>query len=99
MAGEPAGDGLPFLGSLMSLVSHGEIRYEGLLADVSMETSTIALSNGGRGPCDWPLIWLPSEQPIQAPFKLAGEGHLPSLYALIAGFAAVPPFCSEVLRH
>ena len=45
MAGE-SGDGLPFLGSLMSLVSHGEIRYEGLLAAVHMAESTIALSNG-----------------------------------------------------
>lgn len=27
-------------------VSHGEIRYEGLLANVDMPNSTIALSNG-----------------------------------------------------
>ncbi|KAL4421803.1 hypothetical protein ABPG77_009609 [Micractinium sp. CCAP 211/92] len=42
---ETGGDGLPFIGSLMSLVSHGEIRYEGTLFTIDMPNSTIALSN------------------------------------------------------
>jgi hypothetical protein len=76
MAGEVAGDGLPFLGSLMSLVSHGEIRYEGLLADVNMNTSTIALSNGERGQIVNGRSMLrqgPCEQPDRAPFKMLHE--------------------------
>ena len=41
--------GLPFLGSLMSLITHGDVRYEGILADVDMTTSSLRLSNGGLG--------------------------------------------------
>ena len=41
---------LPYIGSTMSLVSHGDIRYEGVLYTIDMPNSTIALSNGGG---DW----------------------------------------------
>jgi hypothetical protein len=40
--------GLPFLGSLMSLVSHKDIRYEGVLSKIDIPNSTISLSNGER---------------------------------------------------
>jgi len=39
-------DGLPYVGSLMSLVTHGEVRYEGILAEIDMPNSAISLSNG-----------------------------------------------------
>lgn len=39
-------DGLPFIGSLLSLLSSGDVRYTGLLHQVDMENSTLALSNG-----------------------------------------------------
>jgi hypothetical protein len=40
------GDGLPFIGSIMKLISSGDIGYEGCLAFIDMPNSTIALSNG-----------------------------------------------------
>lgn len=46
---ETGGDGLPFLGSLMTLISHGDIRYEGVLYTIDMPNSTITLSNGAGG--------------------------------------------------
>lgn len=39
-------DSIPVLGSLMQLISHVEIRYEGILADIDMDNSTITLSGG-----------------------------------------------------
>jgi protein LSM14 len=39
-------DGLPYIGSLMSLISQGEVRYTGTLWTIDMPNSTIALSNG-----------------------------------------------------
>ncbi|KAI3424368.1 hypothetical protein D9Q98_009921 [Chlorella vulgaris] len=39
------GDGLPFIGSIMKLISSGDIGYEGCLAFIDMPNSTIALSN------------------------------------------------------
>jgi hypothetical protein len=38
--------GLPFIGSLMSLISVSDIRYEGTLYSIDMPNSQIALSNG-----------------------------------------------------
>ena len=40
------GAGLPYVGSLMSLVTHGGARYEGILASIDMPNSSISLSNG-----------------------------------------------------
>ena len=34
------------MGSLMSLVSHGDVRYEGVLYSIDMPNSSIAMSNG-----------------------------------------------------
>eukprot|EP00890_Picochlorum_soloecismus_P000737 jgi/Picsp_1/1664/NSC_05138-R1_protein decapping 5 len=39
------GAGLPYVGSLMSLVTHGGARYEGILASIDMPNSSISLSN------------------------------------------------------
>ena len=47
MSGE--GSGLPFVGSVMSLITHGEVRYEGVLSSIDMPNSSIALSNGEWG--------------------------------------------------
>ena len=51
--------GLPFVGSLMSLVSHGDVRYEGVLYSIDMPNSSIAMSNGegsaGRAGHRWGL--------------------------------------------
>ena len=43
MAEQP---GLPYIGSTMSLVTHGDVRYEGILAEVDMNTSSLRLTNG-----------------------------------------------------
>jgi hypothetical protein len=38
----------PYLGSLISLISMAEIRYEGLLYEVDTNESTIALTKGSK---------------------------------------------------
>ena len=40
------GAGLPYVGSLMSLVTHGGVRYEGVLSSIDMPNSAITLSGG-----------------------------------------------------
>ena len=47
--------GLPYLGSLMSLITHGEVRYEGILAEVDMVNSSLRLSNGERNTSSWAM--------------------------------------------
>jgi len=37
--------GIPFIGSLISLISKAEIRYEGTLYTINMEDSSISLQN------------------------------------------------------
>lgn len=39
-------DGLPYVGSLMSLVTHNGARYEGVLSSIDMPNSSITLSGG-----------------------------------------------------
>jgi hypothetical protein len=39
--------GLPFVGSLMSLITQVEMRYEGMLSNIDMPNSTITLHHGG----------------------------------------------------
>lgn len=41
-----AGDGMPFIGSSISLISKSGIRYEGVLHTINMEESSIALQSG-----------------------------------------------------
>lgn len=38
--------GVPYYGSYMSLMTHGGVRYEGVLTSVDMANSTLRLSNG-----------------------------------------------------
>lgn len=38
--------GIPYYGSYMSLMTHGGVRYEGVLTSVDMANSTLRLSNG-----------------------------------------------------
>lgn len=40
------GDGMPFIGSQISLISKSGIRYEGVLHTINMEESSIALQSG-----------------------------------------------------
>ncbi|KAF4041827.1 FDF domain-containing protein [Phytophthora infestans] len=42
---QPAGDGIPYLGSRISLVSKTDIRYEGFLFNIDTRQSTVALQN------------------------------------------------------
>lgn len=42
------GDGMPFIGSQISLISKSGIRYEGVLHTINMEESSIALQSGTR---------------------------------------------------
>ena len=42
---------IPYIGAKISLISRGDIRYEGTLYTIDMNESTIALQNGaGTGP-------------------------------------------------
>lgn len=50
-----AGDGMPFIGSQISLISKSGIRYEGVLHTINMEESSIALQSGTRFLLDRPL--------------------------------------------
>ena len=38
---------MPYIGAKISLISKGDIRYEGTLYSIDMNESTIALHNGG----------------------------------------------------
>ncbi|KAG3109042.1 hypothetical protein PI124_g14186 [Phytophthora idaei] len=42
---QPAGDGIPYLGSRISLVSKTDIRYEGFLFNIDTRQSTVALQS------------------------------------------------------
>ena len=42
-------EGFPYIGSLMSLVTHNAARYEGVLSLVDMPNSSITLSGGTYG--------------------------------------------------
>lgn len=46
--GDTGGDGMPFIGSQISLISKSGIRYEGVLHTINMEESSIALQSGTR---------------------------------------------------
>ena len=42
-------EGVPYLNSLISLISKSDIRYEGILYTINMDDSSIALSQGDQG--------------------------------------------------
>lgn len=39
-------DGMPYIGSHITLITKSDIRYEGTLYTINMDESSIALSNG-----------------------------------------------------
>jgi hypothetical protein len=41
---------MPFIGAKISLISKGDIRYEGTLYSIDMNESTIALQSGADAP-------------------------------------------------
>jgi len=80
-----AGDGMPFIGSQISLISKSGIRYEGVLHTINMEESSIALQSGTR--------FLPY-RPLSS--TKMGSGGTYASFALCRWPCAA---CSALLRH
>lgn len=80
-----AGDGMPFIGSQISLISKSGIRYEGVLHTINMEESSIALQSGTR---------------LQPPgAQQAGQGSQPGAWLTPSPCRWPPAARSALLRH
>ncbi len=82
-------DGMPFIGSHISLISKSGIRYEGVLNAINIEESSIALQNGEE--CRrWRVLDGRLAPLRQAAFMLCVAGLHCYLGAYSTFFAAVP---------
>ena len=72
---------IPAVGSRISLVSSGDIRYEGILYSIDMVESKIALQQGDKDHCEQRLF-------VEAIFFLSFAVLIRGLWSLIASAVA-----------